>query len=132
MIRFIIQVLTLAAALVGLASLGSSQGWFDYPSYTLEIVIFLAAAHLGGYCVVIRQLNQRPEDFVKIYLGLTVLRILFFGIFIFAVIKLDAQQDAGNALFFLVSYFLFTALEVIALFQVVNGKTPTKTGQKGL
>lgn len=132
MLRFILLALLLGASLLGILAWGINQSWWTFPSFATETTIFLLVVHVAGYHFVTRQWKQHPTDFVKIYLGLTVLRILFFGIFVFLVIWLDAAGSTSNALYFLVSYFLFTILEVVALYRVVNGEKPTKSGQKGL
>lgn len=129
-IRFFLLVFGLAALLYAGVEGAARQGWFERPSYSDEIILFLGLAHLGLFLFVVRQLDNRPEDFVKIYLGSTVLRILFFGLFIFLVIRLDAAAGPSNALFFLVCYFLFTGLEVAALYPVVSDRKPAKQGQK--
>jgi hypothetical protein len=130
MVRFFLLVLGLAALLYGGLAAAVSQGWFPRPSYSDEIILFLALAHLGLFGFVLRQLDARPEDFVKIYLGSTVLRIFFFGLFIFLVLRMDTVSGPSNALFFLVCYFLFTGLEVAALYPVVSKRKPSKQGQK--
>jgi drug/metabolite transporter (DMT)-like permease len=109
---------------------GVSNLWFDLPSFTNEIIALLAISHVGMYSIITRQLGQRPEDFVKIYLGSTVLRILFFGLFIFVIIRIDPVSASRNAVLFLITYFLFTGLEVVALYAAVNSQKPTNTGQK--
>lgn len=132
MIRFVLLALTLSALVMGAVGWGVDAGWVDHPSFAWEIIIFLFVTHVAGYNFVVRQLDQRPEDFVKVYLGLTVIRILFFGIFIFVVIWIEPNAGSSNAVFFLVSYVLFTGLEVGALYRVVSSNDPTKRGQKGL
>jgi len=129
-LRFIILVLLLSAGIILALQTGVSHAWFAQPSFASEIVALLAISHAGLYAIITRQLGQRPEDFVKIYLGSTVLRILFFGLFIFVIIKIDPVSASRNAVLFLLTYFLFTALEVGALYVAVNGQKPTKTGQK--
>lgn len=109
---------------------GAGKGWFAQPSYSEEIILFLAFTHILLYNFIVRQLGQRPEDFVKIYMGSTVLRILFFGLFIFLVIRWDPPSRTSNALLFLVSYFLFTLLEVAALYVRVNARKPPSAGRK--
>lgn len=130
MLRFVISVLLLSAAIFLIVRTGVSSAWFMQPSFSNEIIALLAVSHLGLYWIITRQLGQRPEDFVKIYLGSTVLRILFFGLFIFVLIRIDPVSASRNAVLFLISYFLFTSLEVVALYVAVNGQKPTNTGQK--
>ncbi|MBL7852529.1 MAG: hypothetical protein JNN04_16610 [Cyclobacteriaceae bacterium] len=131
MVRFVLMVLGLASVLFAGVAMGVRQGWFARPSYSDEIILFLGLAHLGLFGFILRRLDSGPEDFVKIYLGSTVLRILFFGLFIFLVIRLDPVSGPANALFFLLSYFLFTGLEVAALYPIVSNRKPAKQGQKG-
>jgi len=130
MLRFTVLIILFAAALFMAVQQGVSIGWFEHPTFTNEIIAMLAISHLGLYAIITRQLDGRPEDFVKIYLGSTVLRILFFGLFIFVVIWLDRTSASRNAVLFLISYFLFTCLEVVALYIAVNGQKPTNRGQK--
>ncbi len=130
MVRFSILNFLLAVALFGAVEAGVAQAWFYRPTFAQEILIFLTVTHLVLYSVIIRQINKRPENFVMVYLGSTVLRILFFGIFIFTILWLDPPGGSQNALLFLISYFLFTGLEVLALYLAVRGQKPTNLGQK--
>ncbi len=130
MVRFAALTILLALATFGSIETGVALEWFHRPSYEREILIFLTVAHLVLYSVISRQINQRPEAFVKVYLGTMVLRILFFGIFVFTIIRLDPEASRQNALFFLISYFLFTGLEVAALYININGQKAPNLGQK--
>jgi len=114
----------LALFVIGVVYTGHHLNWFEAPAATREVVMFMFLAHVGLYVLINKLLGQRPEDFVKIYLGITVLRILFFGMFIFAVIFLNPAGAHSNVVVFLISYFLFTALEVTALFSKINGQKP--------
>jgi hypothetical protein len=129
-LRFALIVSGLALALYLAVTGGSRQGWFAGPSYSEEIVLFLTVSHLALYHVIIRRIEDRAEDFVKIYLGSTVLRILFFGLFIFLLLRFDPESGPSNALFFLLCYFLFTALEVGMLYMDLNNRKPPFKGQK--
>lgn len=130
MLRFFLLAFLLSASIFLAVKAGVSNFWFDLPSFTNEIIALLAISHVGMYSIITRQLGQRPEDFVKIYLGSTVLRILFFGLFIFVIIRIDPVSASRNAVLFLITYFLFTGLEVVALYAAVNSQKPTNTGQK--
>lgn len=130
MLRFSLALSSLAIAILAVLSAGASFGWFVIPSFSRAIVLFLWLTHLIMYWMVVRQLKLRPADFVRVYLGLTVLRILFFGLFIFLVMRIDRLGAYPNALFFLVGYFLFTSLEVAALYRVVSRQKPLREGQK--
>ena len=120
------MALGLGLLLAGCVRAGPWLEWFTRPSFSNEIIIFLTLSTTGLYGFVTRQRGLHPADFVKIYLGATVLRILFFGGFIFALIRLDASGAWKNATLFLVSYFLFTTLEVLILFKQINSQKPSK------
>lgn len=130
MIRFVIYLSLLSLSVYGFVEWGTSGHWFIRPSFTSEIILFLSATHLGLYVLITRQLAEQPVDFVKVYLGITVMRILFFGLFVFALIWIDPTGATGNALLFLVAYVLFTTLEVASLFVRINGQKPANLGQK--
>jgi hypothetical protein len=122
MLRFSLSLSALAISILGVLSAGEKFGWFLTPSFSRATLLFLWLSHLIMYGMVVRQLKLRHADFVRLYLGLTVLRILFFGVFIFLIIRIDRSGAYQNALLFLISYFLFTTLEVAALYRVVSHK----------
>lgn len=111
-------------------TVGAQQEWFSMPSYSLEIIIFLALSTIGLCWVIILKLRVHPEDFVKVYLGATILRIIIFGGFIFLIIILDRPAARPNVVLFLVGYFLFTALEVGILLQQISSQKGVKGSQK--
>lgn len=125
MLRF--TAISIALGLVILVIVES--GLKESLSYAREIVALLALSNAGLYWVVARNLEQRG-DFVVIYLGATVLRVLFFGGFIFAVIYLDPSGASKNALFFLICYFIFTSVEIAALWFKIKAENTSKQGQK--
>lgn len=56
-----------------------------------------------------------PVDFIRNFLLTVVLKLILSGIFIIILIKLDPTGANANALFFMISYFLFTACEITVL-----------------
>ena len=100
--------------------------WFVPPTFSNPIIIFLTVSTVGLYGFISRQRTLRPQDFVKVYLGTTVLRILFFGTFIFLLIRMNPSGARANATLFLAGYFLFTALEVVVLFCEINSPKEPK------
>ena len=124
------MTVALALLIKGFMMSASLLGWFPPPSFSNVTIVFFGLSTVGLYRFVVSRLGLQPEDFVKIYLGATILRILFFGGFAFAVMRLDRPEARQNALFFLVCYFLFTALEVLNLFRQVNYQNPIRRDQK--
>ena len=125
MIRFVFLCATLAALIFAALLEGAEMMNRAVPSFAIVIILFVAISHVGQYGLLLRFLDQEPIAFVKIYLGITVLRILFFGIFIFVLMRIDPKGASSNAILFLVCYFLFTTLEVAALFIRIRMKRPS-------
>ncbi|CAN5195085.1 hypothetical protein BH09BAC3_BH09BAC3_02370 [soil metagenome] len=130
MLRFVLFTISLAGLITLTVLTGSDGRYFSRPTFFKEIIIFFIFSNLALYSVTKRTLIGSPADFIKIYLGATVLRILFFGAFIFVLIRLDRSGAFQNALFFLVNYFLFTVLEVLILFKEINSRNSQKRDQK--
>ncbi len=121
MLRLASITVVLGLAILWAVLAGAESGWFGIPSFSNEIVAFFALCNVSLYWVIDRSLDEAPGGFVRVYLGATVLRILFFGGFIFAVIYLDPSGASKNALFFLVCYFIFTTVEIGALWLKIKG-----------
>lgn len=130
MLRFIFINAALGLTITGFVIATASQGWFVAPSCFLEIVTLFTVTNIAIYIIIARIHDHPAGDFVRIYLGITVLRIIFFGAFILAVILMDRPGAPKNALFFLVCYFLFTILEVVTLFLKIDTQKTVKRGQK--
>jgi hypothetical protein len=116
-IRFSLLISGLALLVYAGISFAAERAWFECPSFAMEVLIFLVISHVATYGMSIRHMKGEPSNFVRIYLGLTVLRILFFGVFVFTILRMDHDGGTANALFFLCCYFLFTSVEVTALYR---------------
>lgn len=128
--RFYLLTFLLAIGIWVLLAAGQAQGWLDMPPSTPLILLFLAASTAGLFRIMISRINGPAQDFTRAYLAATVLRILVYGLFIWIVIFLDAEHSHGNAAIFLISYLLFTALEVVALFLKINFAKSTPEKEK--
>lgn len=109
---FTILLLLLSAVLTWAAKM-----WLEV-SFLLSILVFLFASTWLVFAWMARK-NQ-PEDFVKNYLLSIVLKLLAGGIFIAVIIFSDKVFADSNALFFMVSYLMFTGAEVAFLFKIRN------------
>lgn len=113
----------LLAALVGsvlLASLwlGSWLAWFPLPSHSIEIVAI--TIFISAYLYRMLTKLTSPQVFVNIYLLTIAMKLVFFSVLLFVLRFLEPQYLIPNAVFLLVAYVLFTALEVAVLFRKVN------------
>jgi len=130
LLRFSLITIGLGLLIYSVVSIAAGRAWISCPSLATEILLFLSATHIGFFGLVNRHAGTQPGKFVKIYLGSVVLRILSFGVFVFLIIRFDPPSGWHNAVFFLLSYLLFTALEVALLYVAVNRAKPAQIGQK--
>jgi hypothetical protein len=62
-----------------------------------------------------------PPTFVILYLATLVIKLMAFGAYIFIVVLEDATGAVHNAVFFMISYLVFTFLEVSFLYSKLVG-----------
>lgn len=120
MLRFFIAILTLTLSFFAALYFGQSRGWIPtLPTFSYEILLFLAASTLFIFYVLIKRLDA--ASFIQSYLISIVLKLLVGGGFIFVLIYLDGNGAVANTALFILAYILFTALEVGFLFSKKNG-----------
>jgi len=109
------ELVVFTGALVSLATItGLITVQLASPSFLILILTILALITWLVY-LFIRRTNR--EDFIKNYLLTIVLKLLIGGVFIFSLLYIDKPGADANAIFFMVAYLLFTALEVGFLFK---------------
>ena len=108
--RFLITVIIVSAVLLGFSMLAVSRDWISQPSYLYEILAFSAVTAVILFAFIYRIRN--PGIFIQLYLLTMVVKMLGSGIFIFIVTLNDRPGAASNVAFFLLSYIIFTGLEV--------------------
>lgn len=120
MFRFSLATIVLTLTLWASLYVARGQDWIaSFPSFTLEILVFLASSTLIIFYILIKR--NDPESFTQSYLLSIALKILFYGAFVFIVIFIDSPGASLNTAFFIASYVLYTALEVTFLFKRKNG-----------
>jgi len=88
------------------------------PSYTLLIVTILFFITTLVYNYIERFAAQGPEAVTRFYLLSIVLKLIA-GCSLISVLAINDQENAfGNTLLFLVSYILFTGVEVVFLLRL--------------
>ena len=115
MIRFLIS-LSLGTVLLLLAIWGGTfLDWWLFPSFWKEIVFFLffITLILTNYLFKLRQ--KQPQVFVQFYLlSITLKMVAGLGFVIYLIWKAPTEVR-GNVGLFIITYLLFTGLEVIFL-----------------
>jgi hypothetical protein len=110
------------AVLFILAILCFTAGYFNpyRPSFLLETTLFLFLVTIAIYRYLYRLKN--PQIFVQVYLGTLALKILIYGSYTVGVITLNRAGSMENVSYFLIVYFLFTALEVGFLYRRISSQ----------
>jgi hypothetical protein len=119
MIRISVALAGVSVVLLAGLYLAQRQQWItEFPSLTGEVLIFL----LIGTLINFRYLNRitSPELFVRMYLFMMALRLLAFGAFVVTIILLDKAGAKGNIVFFIITYLVFTGLEVGFLYRKIE------------
>lgn len=90
------------------------------PSFFYQTISLLFIGTAGIYFYLADVKKNRPEFFVPLYIATLFAKILAYGGYVLFMVWDDPVQAANNALLFMVTYFIFTALEVAFLYQKVT------------
>lgn len=90
------------------------------PGYFYRTIIFLFVCTVGLYRFLLKTKQERPDYFVQLYLLTLAIKLMAYGVYVFIVIRSQPGQVVPNIVFFLVVYFIFTAIEITFLYRQVN------------
>ena len=90
------------------------------PVYFYRTLIFLFVTTAGLYRFLLRTKQQRPDFFVQFYLATMVIKLIAYGAFMFVLVRTLSEKAMPDVLFFMIVYFIFTALEIGFLYRHVN------------
>ncbi len=115
MLRFLIGLSLAAVFLVLILWGGAFLNWWLFPSFWKEIVFFLffITLILTNYLFKLRK--KQPQVFVQFYLLSITLKMVAGLGFVFLLVWKAPTEVRGNVGLFIISYVLFTGLEVIFL-----------------
>ncbi|MBT1699818.1 hypothetical protein KK083_23220 [Fulvivirgaceae bacterium PWU4] len=120
MFRFFIALLLTAAVIAATVLLAASSGYFAKPSFFLKTLILLTFA--TGMIYVYLYKANKPEFFLQLYLLTMVVKLLAYCAYNLVMIISDRAAATGNVVFFMVTYFVFTILEVGFLYRKITGR----------
>jgi hypothetical protein len=90
------------------------------PEYFFRTLIFLFISTAGLYRFLLRTKQQRPDFFVQLYLATMVVKLIAYGAYLFVVVTAQPEKAVYEVFFFMVVYFIFTAIEIGFLYRHVN------------
>jgi len=115
-LKFVATLVLLALTLV----FAYGQLTTQLPSFFYQTLALLLAGTLGIYFYLVDAKKEKPEYFVQLYMGTLFAKIIAYGAYMLFVVWEDRTGAADNVLFFMVGYFIFTAVEIIFLYLKVS------------
>ena len=116
MTRFLLTLTFTAFLVLGVGFWGLETP----PEYFYQTLIFLFLSTVGLYRFLLRIKQQRPDFFVQFYLATMVVKLIAYGAYLFVIATNQKTKAMDDVVFFMVVYFVFTALEIGFLFRHVN------------
>lgn len=115
MVRYLIIMLVVLAALMGAVWFGSQQTWWILPAMWIQVLVFLFIATLIIGFNLVRIRKNQPQVFVQFYLLSIFVKMIAGLAFIFFLVWDNPAEAAPIATLFMVAYILFTSVEVAYL-----------------
>ena len=116
MVRFVIATLIVSLLLI----VGGYLFFETLTDFFWVSLILLALSTIGLYRVLVNIKRDKPEYFVHVYLGTLAIKLIGYVAYISVMAKLRPEAVFGNVVFFMIGYVIFTALETVFLYRVVN------------
>lgn len=114
-IRFIIALFFSSVLLVLGVHILHAIYRIPIPSFYLEIVIYFFCTALFSFYKLNTPKRNESLGFVQLLMASIVLKIIIGCVLIYILFRFDPNGANSNALFFVISYLLFTACEVTVL-----------------
>lgn len=119
MLRFILAALTTAMLIAAVVIVGFDRGWIEEkPTFFVPTLILVTFVTIVIYTYLYRLKN--PDSFTQFYLLLMVVKVFAFLAYNIAIVLNNRADAAPNVIFFLLTYFIFTGLEIGFLYLHVS------------
>ena len=115
------MILILVLILIAIGIIWTSQMIFPVlPSYFYQTIGLLFAGTVGINYFLVDVKKNRPDYFVPLYIATQFVKILAYGSYMLFVVWDQSVEAANHVLIFMITYFLFTAAEIIFLYRKVT------------
>jgi hypothetical protein len=111
-------LLIVATVIAGVVQFAVHQQWFPLPTFFYQTLILVLFTTVVIFVYLYKA--NKPDFFVQLYLLTMMIKIMAYGAYVFFMIKEDVNNAFANVVFFLVSYLLFTILEVVFLYKKIS------------
>lgn len=92
----------------------------DQPTFFWTTAFFVAGVSILIFLALIVFGRRKPERFVKLVLGSTVIKLIVFMMFVAGLIYMDRENANVNVVLFLALYICYTTAEVVLVFKKVS------------
>jgi hypothetical protein len=116
--KFFIVLILASLGIAALTIWGASQGLFDKPTYFKATLILLVV--MTGLIYVYLYRADKPEFFLNLYLLTMVVKVAAYCAYNLVIIMRDRQAAVTNVGFFMVTYFIFTGIEIAFLHRKIT------------
>lgn len=115
------MVLVVVLALVSLILIWMGHWFFPVlPAYFYQTIALLFLGTVGIYFYLLDVKKSKPEYFVQMYIATQFAKILAYGSYMLFVVWDDPNGASDHVLTFMITYFVFTSIEVIFLYRKVR------------
>lgn len=119
MIRFIVALLINAGVLAGVTIYAVDKQWIsELPTFFYQTLIFLVFSTTVIYAYLHK--IDKPDFFVQLYLLTMAVKFLAYGVYVYFIISEDGVGAVNNTVFFMITYFSFTFLEITFLYHKIS------------
>jgi hypothetical protein len=109
-------LLAAGLCLGALVFLAVQKHWIEaLPSFFYQTLVFLLFSTIVIYAYLYKV--SKPDYFVQLYLLTMAVKLLAYGAYVYFMIMGDANGAIENVVFFMITYFLFTTLEILFLYR---------------
>ena len=116
------MVLIVVLVLISLIFIWVGQWFFPVlPSYFYQTIALLFFGTVGVYFYLLDVKKNRSEYFIQMYIATQFAKILAYGSYMLFIVWDDSNRASDHVIIFMVTYFVFTAIEVIFLYRKVRG-----------
>ncbi|HYG03968.1 MAG TPA: hypothetical protein VD927_16095 [Chryseosolibacter sp.] len=121
MIKFILAALLVSLVIAAGVVYGVEYGVIDkQPSFYVPTLVLVAFVTIVIYGYLYRL--KSPDAFTQFYLLLMVVKVFAFLAYNIVIVLKSKENAAYNVIFFLITYFLFTGLEIAFLYFHVSSR----------
>ena len=112
----ILVLLLLAAIIIWVCQIAFSA----MPSYLYQTIALLFIGTIGIYFFLVDVKKNRPDYFVPLYIATQFVKILAYGSYMLFVVWDQSAEAVNHVMIFMITYLLFTAVEIIFLYRKVT------------